>query len=117
MFPHGVPSPHLPDEGKEGEWESWTRTWAGEMAWPTREGFPALWAAQRGCCLHLSHSPAPENTGTGCPELGAGQGRGFPTAGSLASPNIALSCACANKYPLGCSFTPKLFSLSLSVAM
>lgn len=75
-------------------------------------GVPALWVAWRGCGsppVTLTSPSVPRN-----PVSRAG-GRDFPTTGSLASPNMALSCVYAQNPLRGCSFTPKLL-LFLSAA-
>lgn len=76
-------------------------------------GVPALWVAWRGCGsppVTLTSPSVPRN-----PVSEAGS-RDFPTTGSLASPNMALSCAYAQNPLLGCSLAPKLFLLFLSAA-
>lgn len=77
----------------------------GTATWGRDPGLRATWQATP----HLSHSPAPERSGT-CRRGGRGRaGRGFPTAGRWASPQTALGCTCTKNSPPGVQRHPKAF--------
>lgn len=115
LFQHGGPSPHLPDEGGEAAWDPDRDPEWGSTARPPGEGTPACGPPGR---LHLTsharqllNAEGPAGEGAGAGPAGASQPRG---AGRLPRPP---SAAPVPRIPhLGCSVTPKLYSLPLSAA-